>query len=158
MKNKQISIFCVLLFFFVIVFDQATKWSILAFLSPGQVDCVFPSFFNLVLVMNSGTSFGLLAPHTVSELYLLIISTILCILFLIYLFFKLKTIFEKVLCVFISGGAVGNLIDRFCHGAVVDFIDLHYENWHWPAFNIADSFISVGAISFLVYNLFFVKE
>jgi signal peptidase II len=141
----------------VLVFDQATKWSVLAFLSSGQVIQVFPSFFNLVLVMNSGTSFGLLSPHTPLEFYLIIILTILCITFLLYFLFKLKSIIEKVLCTFIIGGAVGNLIDRFCHGAVVDFIDLHYQNWHWPAFNIADSFISIGAISFLIYNLFFIK-
>ncbi|MDR2598378.1 MAG: signal peptidase II [Holosporales bacterium] len=158
MKNKQISAFCFLLFFFIIVFDQATKWSVLAFLYPGQVVDVFPSFFNLVLVMNSGTSFGLLSPHTRAEFYLIIVATILCTLFLFYLFFKLRTVIEKVLCIFITGGAIGNLIDRFCHGAVVDFIDLHYKGWHWPAFNVADSFISIGAISLLVYNLFCAKE
>jgi signal peptidase II len=108
--------------------------------------------------MNSGTSFGLLAPHTMTEFYLIIVATVLCISFLFYLFFKLRTTIEKVLCVFISGGAVGNLIDRFCHGAVIDFIDLHYRGWHWPAFNIADSFISIGAISLVVYNLFCTKE
>ncbi|MDR1288969.1 MAG: signal peptidase II [Holosporales bacterium] len=158
MKNKQISIFCILLFFFIVVFDQATKWSILAFLPPGQVIDIFPSFLNLVLVMNSGTSFGLLAPHTMTEFYLIIAATVLCISFLFYLFFKLRATIEKVLCVFISGGAVGNLIDRFCHGAVIDFIDLHYRGCHWPAFNIADSFISIGAISLVVYNLFCTKE
>ncbi|GHT89187.1 hypothetical protein FACS1894113_3580 [Alphaproteobacteria bacterium] len=53
----------------------------------------------------------------------------------------------------IIGGAIGNLIDRFTHGAVVDFIDVYYKNWHWPAFNIADSFICCGAIYLMLFNL-----
>jgi signal peptidase II len=142
---------------FVVVFDQAVKWSVLAFLYPGQIIEIFPSF-NLVLMMNAGTSFGLLDPHTLLQSHLIIILTILCILYLIYFFLKLNTICERVLCAFIIGGAIGNLLDRFFHGAVVDFIDLYYKEWHWPAFNVADSFISIGVISILIYNLLILKE
>jgi signal peptidase II len=58
----------------------------------------------------------------------------------------------------VVGGAIGNLLDRFLHGAVVDFIDVHYGNWHWPAFNIADSFISVSIVCLVIFNLFLSKK
>jgi signal peptidase II len=145
--------FSVLLSLFVVIFDQATKWSILAFLPMGTLVNVCPCV-NLVLTFNTGTSFGLLASTTVIHYYLIIALTILCILFLICMFVRLRTIVEQVLCAFIIGGAIGNLLDRFFHGAVVDFIDLYYETWHWPAFNIADSFISTSAFLLIIYNLF----
>ncbi|MBQ9335509.1 MAG: signal peptidase II, partial [Alphaproteobacteria bacterium] len=52
------------------------------------------------------------------------------------------------------GGAIGNLIDRFIHGAVIDFVDIHYKTWHWPAFNFADMCISCSVIAMIVYNMF----
>ncbi|MDR0640168.1 MAG: signal peptidase II [Holosporales bacterium] len=151
MKNQGL-LFSILLFCFVVIFDQATKWSVLAFLDPGTVINVCPSV-NIVLILNPGTSFGLLSPHTSTEYYLVIILTILCIILVGYVFFKMKTQTEQVTCALILGGAAGNLIDRFAHGAVIDFIDLYYEGWHWPAFNIGDSFISGGAILIILYNL-----
>jgi signal peptidase II len=75
-------------------------------------------------------------------------------MFMLYLFFKLRTASEQILCSLLIGGAISNLLDRFFHGGVVDFIDMHYMNWHWPAFNIADSFISCSAIGLILCNLF----
>ncbi|MDR1234112.1 MAG: signal peptidase II [Holosporales bacterium] len=150
-KNQNLQ-FSILLFCFVVIFDQATKWSVLAFLSPGEVVRICESV-NLVLVLNPGTSFGLLSPHTGAEHILIIILTILCIVLVGYVFFKMKTRIEQVLCALILGGATGNLIDRFAHGAVIDFIDLYYGRWHWPAFNVSDSFISVSAVILVLYNL-----
>jgi signal peptidase II len=63
---------------------------------------------------------------------------------------------EKLLCIALSlilGGAAGNVLDRLMYGAVVDFIDLHYANWHWPAFNVADSAICIGAVLIIVSEL-----
>lgn len=150
--NKKIYIFSFLLCLFVIVFDQATKWSILAFIPTGVVINVCP-FVNLLLTFNFGTSFGLLSPNTITQAYMLIGLTALCLIFLIYVFFKLKTTTEKILSSLLIGGAIGNLLDRFYHGAVIDFIDVYYNNWHWPAFNFADACISCSVISLLIYNL-----
>ena len=151
-NNKKIYIFSLLLCFFVIVFDQASKWSILAFIPTGTVINIFPSV-NLILTFNFGTSFGLLSPNTMVQSYMIIGLTMFCLIFLIYVFFKLKTTTEKILSSLLIGGAIGNLIDRFYHGAVVDFIDVYYNNWHWPAFNFADACISCSVIYLLFYNL-----
>ena len=152
-KSKKVQIFSLLLCVFVIIFDQATKWSVLAFLPQGSIINICP-FLNLILTFNFGTSFGLLSPDTIMEYYMIIALSILCIIFLIYVFIKLKNTAEQILCSLLIGGAIGNLMDRFFHGAVVDFIDVYYNNWHWPAFNIADGFISCSAIALLIYNLF----
>lgn len=154
---KKLNAFCLLLAIFVIIFDQATKFSILAFLPRNANVNLLPGV-NLVLMFNFGTSFGLLSPNTVMEYYLIIAITILAVVFLVYMFFKVKIPTEKVLCSLIIGGAIGNLYDRFVHGAVVDFIDVYYKNWHWPAFNIADSFISVSAILLIIINIFGSKQ
>jgi signal peptidase II len=150
-------LFCFLLSLFAITFDQATKWSILAFMPQERV-IKLTSFLNLVLVFNKGTSFGLLSPSNLTEFYFIIILIILCIIFLIYMFFKLKSISEQILCSILIGGAIGNLLDRFFHGAVVDFIDVYYGNWHWPAFNFADSCISCSAFLLVILNLFSSKN
>lgn len=146
-------LFCLLICIFVVIFDQATKFAILAFIPKGQALAICPCL-NFVLTFNHGTSFGLLSPRTLSEFYLIITLSIFCIIFLIYIFFKIKSTAEQMLCSLLIGGAVGNLLDRFLHGAVVDFIDVYYQTWHWPAFNIADCFISSSAILLILFNLF----
>lgn len=153
MSNKKVLYFSFLLSIFVIIFDQATKWSILAFIPNGGIVKIC-SYFNLLLTFNYGTSFGLLSPNTIQQSYMIIGLTIFCLIFLVYAFFKLKTTFEKILTTILIGGACGNLIDRFVHGAVVDFIDLYYNNLHWPAFNFADICISCSVITLLLFNLF----
>ncbi len=150
---KRTNIFCLLLCLFVIVFDQATKFSVLAFLPRNVSINIFPGL-NLVLAFNVGTGFGILLPHTIMQYCMIIAMTVLCLIFLIYMFFKLQTLSEKVLFACIIGGAIGNLCDRFWHGAIVDFIDIYYKNWHWPAFNIADSFISVSVCLLIIINIF----
>ncbi len=152
MNNKKVLYFSLLLAIFVIIFDQATKWSILAFIPNGGVVRICP-YFNLLLTFNYGTSFGLLSPNTILQSYMIIGLTILCLVFLFYVFFKLKTIFEKILTAILIGGACGNLLDRFFHGAVVDFIDLYYKTFHWPAFNFADICISCSVLGLLIFNL-----
>ncbi|MBR1479763.1 MAG: signal peptidase II [Alphaproteobacteria bacterium] len=150
---RHTHLFCALLCIFVVAFDQATKWSVLFFLSKSEAVPVSPSL-NLVLTFNYGTSFGLLAPHAEWQRCLLIGLTIGAIVFLTYAFARFRSITEKVLCSLVLGGAIGNLIDRFFHGAVVDFIDVYYRGWHWPAFNFADACISCSIIGLLSYNLF----
>lgn len=155
--NRKVNILCGISGLFVTLFDQATKFSVLAFVPNGMNISVCP-YINLVLTYNHGTSFGLLSPSNVVQYYLIIGITILCIVFITYVFTKLHSAFEKLLCSMLIGGAIGNLIDRFIHGAVVDFVDVYYNTWHWPAFNFADACISFSVISLVVYNLFFPKK
>jgi len=110
---------------------------------------VIDGFFSLVYVMNPGAAFGFLAGAPETFRYLFFISvTVLAILLIIYYILKSKS--QDALIVIsltlIFGGAVGNLIDRIRFGAVVDFLDFYIGAWHWPAFNAADSAISVGAV------------
>ncbi|MDR1609239.1 MAG: signal peptidase II [Holosporales bacterium] len=149
---RRAHLFSILLGIFVVVFDQATKWSVLAFLERGTVISVC-KYANIVLTYNLGTSFGLLTPGTEVQRCMIIAVSIILVAFLVYVFCKLPTIIEKVFCSLLIGGAIGNIIDRFVHGGVVDFIDVHYEDWHWPAFNIADSFITTSAVMLLIVSL-----
>jgi signal peptidase II len=142
---------------FAIVIDQAAKFSVLAFLPRGGCIGIFQGM-NLVLTFNFGTSFGLLSPQTMIGFYAIVACVTVCIIFLIIIFVKVQNVTEKVLCALTIGGAIGNLLDRFIHGAVVDFIDIYYEHWHWPAFNIADSFISISITSLIMLNLFANKK
>jgi signal peptidase II len=117
---------------------------------------VIDGFFSLVYVMNPGAAFGFLAEAPEIFRYLFFISvTVLAILLIIYYILKSKS--QDVLIVIsltlIFGGAVGNLIDRIRFGAVVDFLDFYIGAWHWPAFNVADSAISIGAVLMILEML-----
>jgi signal peptidase II len=133
----------------VIVLDQITKAVITEKLFMYGSYKVIDGFFSLVYVMNPGAAFGFLAGAPEIFRYLFFISvTVLAILLIIYYILKSKS--QGVLIVtsltLIFGGAVGNLIDRIRFGAVVDFLDFYIGAWHWPAFNVADSAISIGAV------------
>ena len=146
-------LFYMLLCLLIIIIDQASKWVILSNLHPNSVVNVFTGF-NVVLVFNYGTSFGLLSPNTMYGTYCLIVMSLLLIVILLIAFFKFKNSIEKIFLSMLIGGAIANLIDRILHGAVIDFIDLYYKNWHWPAFNIADISITCSASCLIFYNLF----
>ena len=106
------------------------------------------SFLNLVLVHNKGISFGLFSRYEVGWLI-----SILTIGIVVVLFIWMRKLERAILALpfsLIIGGAIGNLIDRLNYGFVVDFIDFHFFGWHWPAFNIADSAITVGVIFLLI--------
>lgn len=153
LNSKRLYIFCSLLCLFVVTFDQATKFTVLAFIPQGTVVSICPCV-NLLLTFNFGTSFGLLSPSTPVQYYLLVALTICCLSFFVYVFCKLKSAFERIFCSILIGGALGNLLDRFLHGAVVDFVDVYYGTLHWPAFNFADTCITCSVIALLGYNLF----
>lgn len=128
----------------VVVLDQATKALVLVSFEDGEVLPVLP-FFNLVLVWNRGVSFGMLdsagagAPWILSGIALAVVVGLLV---------WLRRAEERPLALglaLVIGGALGNVIDRVRFGAVVDFLDFHALGWHWPAFNVADSAICIGA-------------
>lgn len=135
----------------VAALDQATKWLILlAVMSPPRVIEVTP-FFNLVLAYNTGIAFSLGATGTRTSSYLF---GALAIAIVIGLLFWLRTQTRAIVHVaggLVIGGAIGNIIDRFIHPGVVDFLDFHWAGYHWPAFNLADSAIVVG-VAILVFD------
>jgi signal peptidase II len=130
----------------VIVADQIVKWVVLRAFAPGE-QRVLTDFLNLVLVFNKGAAFSLFAQAPGWQTPLLSAFAIGAALVVAYFIVRNpgKTLFCLGLAL-ILGGAIGNVIDRLRFGHVVDFVDVHAFGWHWPAFNVADSAISVGAV------------
>ena len=141
----------------VIVADQITKAVIQAHFSLHETLTVINGFFNITYIMNPGGAFGIFADQSllVRKFVFLFLSSIVAILIL--WFYKRTCRSDRFLSsafALIFGGAVGNLIDRLRFGTVVDFLDFHAGRLHWPAFNIADSAITIGMGIFLYYILF----
>jgi signal peptidase II len=137
----------------VLLLDQLSKITITQLFKYGESHPV-TSFFNLVLVYNKGAAFSFLASETGWQRYLFTAIGIAASLFIVYLLKKHAG--QRMFCwalALILGGALGNVIDRMLYGHVIDFLDFHVRNWHWPAFNIADSAICVGAVLFVVDEL-----
>jgi signal peptidase II len=133
----------------VVILDQITKSAIVTRFFIHESYPIVDGFFNLVYVMNPGAAFGFLANTSETFRYVFFIGiTTLVILLIIYYLLKSKSsnILTVISLTLIFAGAVGNLIDRVRFGAVVDFLDFYIHTWHWPAFNIADSSISLGAV------------
>ncbi len=155
MKNFQKFLFISLV---VIFLDLLTK-SIAAKLLFNHDITLIPGFFDLTLVWNKGAAFGVLgqAPEFVRKLVLIFASGIAVIVAIIYSYKKRDQLHQIQLyaLALITGGAIGNLYDRIFLGAVRDFIDIHIKNYHWPAFNIADSSITIGITLFVFYEIFF---
>lgn len=130
----------------IIVADQLTKWLVLASFAPGERREV-TGFFNLVLVFNKGAAFSFLADAPGWQTPLLVIFALAAAVIVSVLLVRSphRRPYQAGLAL-ILGGAVGNVIDRLRFGQVVDFLDLHAGGWHWPAFNVADSAITVGAV------------
>jgi signal peptidase II len=131
----------------VLILDQAVKWLALHHLPPGVPVTVIDGFFSLTLVMNPGLAFGMLGTVPPGWRWAVALLSLLAVGVLATLATRLLPEGGKVAAVAIGmifGGAAGNLIDRARFGAVVDFLDFYWHGWHWPAFNVADSAISVG--------------
>jgi len=141
----------------IILLDQVTKLIVLDKMPLFHNIPVISGFFNLTHIHNPGGAFGFLSTQTsnIQRLLFLFVSSLA--IGLIFYFYKktpreqtwLSTGFALVL-----GGAIGNLIDRIRLGKVVDFLDLYIGDWHWPAFNVADSAVSIGMLIFL-FHVFF---
>jgi signal peptidase II len=131
-------------FLALLIADQVTKAAVLAHFVANPPVAV-TSFFNLVLVWNRGVSFGMFssAPHW-GPLALMGITVVISIVLCLWLWKETRPI-PRLAIWLILAGAMGNLIDRLRFGAVVDFLDFHVAGYHWPAFNIADSSIVIGA-------------
>ena len=130
----------------VVLADQVTKWLVLGAFRPGEVRELTP-FFNLVLVFNKGAAFSFLAGAGGWQTPVLVVFALVAAAVVGVLIWRNAS--QRLLCTglaLILGGAIGNVIDRLRFGQVVDFLDVHAMGWHWPAFNVADSAITVGAV------------
>ncbi len=135
----------------IIVADQFTKWLIMVeVMQPPRVIPVMPSL-NIVMAWNTGVSFSMLSE---SGPMLLAGLAILVSLGLFIWLMRLPDPLPAYGIGLVIGGAIGNVIDRFRFGAVFDFIDFYVGNWHWPAFNLADSAITIGVLLLLFDGLF----
>ena len=134
--------------------DQVTKWWILAsVMDPPRVINVTP-FFNVVLVWNRGISFGMFSNESMAGVWILSLLALIIVGFLINWLRKAESRRVAISLGLIIGGALGNVIDRAVHSAVLDFLDFYIGSVRWPAFNAADSFITVGAIFLIADSLF----
>ncbi len=130
----------------VIVLDQISKLAAVKYLIRHPIE-VTP-FLNFSLVFNTGAAFGFLSDASGWQNLLFVIIAIIVSFVIIAMVRRLGANDAQVLVglMLILGGAIGNLIDRVRLGYVIDFIDVYYQSWHWPAFNIADSAITIGAV------------
>jgi signal peptidase II len=142
----------------VLVLDQVSKAVVSATLKMYEIRPVIQGFFNLTRVHNTGAAFGLLAASALRTGFFLAVSLVAMgvVLWMLYRLPPGQKV-ELVALSLILGGALGNVFDRVRLGEVVDFIDVYYRSYHWPAFNVADSAISIGVI-LLLYRLVFAKE
>lgn len=138
----------------VVVLDQASKlWAegVLHFGEPVEI----LSWFNLALAYNRGAAFSFLAAAGGWQRFLFLGIGLIAVVIIVVWLRRLRADERQTALglVFILGGAIGNLIDRALYGHVIDFIDWHYAGWHWPAFNLADSAITLGAVLVVIGGL-----
>jgi signal peptidase II len=132
----------------IIALDQVTKYLIVTMLSAYDSIEIF-SFLHIVNVRNTGAAFG--SFKSLGSSFFIIVA-VAAIGFIVYLL--MKRVYNTFGLSLILGGAVGNLIDRIFYGQVVDFIDFSIGSYHWPAFNVADSSLTVGIMLILVTSVF----
>lgn len=157
MNKKKIYLFIFILVLFTI--DRISKILILKnFLNNSSSEIYINSFLNFSLVWNSGIGFGILQLE--ANIFYLLISIIITAINLILIYWMLTSsnYLESIFISIILGGALGNLFDRYYYSSVPDFIDLHYESFHWFTFNIADIFITIGIIGLITIDLFKIKK
>ena len=142
----------------LLIADQFTKVLILGYYQLGDATYV-TNFFNIVRVHNSGAAFSFLASASGCQRWFFTAIGIGAALFIVHMLRShpgQKLFSFAMAC--ILGGAIGNVIDRLLHGYVIDFVDVHYAGWHFPAFNVADSAISIGAVCLILDELLRVRR
>ena len=141
----------------VTIIDQLSKYAVQLKLTLHNPVEVIPGFFNITYIFNPGAAFGLFSNISeTARMIILVGISLISFAILFYMYIKIR---EKDNCILIPialiiGGALGNLIDRIRFQMVVDFLDFYWGNFHWPAFNIADTAITVGTIILVVMVLF----
>ncbi len=137
----------------IVLLDQITKTLITGLLSLHQTVEVIGGFFNIIYIRNPGAAFGILGGWGAMRTVLLIVVSLTALVVIIYLYSKSTERFTAIALSLIAGGAAGNLIDRVRFGEVIDFLDFSLGGYHWPAFNVADSAITVGVILMMAHAL-----
>ena len=139
---------------FILVTDQLTKFIVDRMMPLHHSIPVIDNLFSLTYIRNTGAAFGIFAGSAAAfRLPFLILVSVLAAGFICALLRPLPETEKGLMTAlaFILGGAVGNLIDRVVHGEVIDFLDFYWAGYHWPAFNVADSFITVGVAITVFY-------
>ena len=135
----------------VLLIDFLSKNKIISIFKDGIVEKIFVNeYLDFILVFNTGISYGLFSGGGDFQKWILISLSILIIIFLLSLIRNESTILSKLSISLIIGGALGNVLDRLAYGAVVDFISLHAKGFSWYIFNIADMFIILGVMLFIL--------
>lgn len=135
----------------IFILDQTTKYLIKSYVSPYEIIRVLP-FFNIVYVENIGSAFGMF--KSLGNVFFIIVAA-LAMVFVSILIIKDKD--NRLSFSLILGGAAGNLTDRIIRGYVIDFLDMYVGRYHWPAFNVADSALTIGIIFFMAKMVFYKK-
>ena len=151
--KKNISI--ITIFFLIIFFDQFTKILVIKNFQLYESLSIFP-FFNLTFVVNYGFAFGFLNNPSLNQIIVILVIFSIITYFL-YLLIKTQDQLFRFSLILVLSGAVGNFIDRVFHGFVIDFIDIYLGSYHWPAFNLADSSITLGFI-LIMFNILFLNK
>jgi signal peptidase II len=140
----------------VIVLDQLSKWWALAVLHPGVPHPAIPGFLDWTLTFNPGAAFSFLAHGDGwQRWFFVVLALVISAVLVVWLARTARRDWRTALpLALIVGGALGNLIDRLHAAQVTDFIDVHYRNWHYPVFNVADCGVTVGAVMLIAFGLF----
>ena len=152
--NKNIR-YLFFLFLLLVSFDQLTKGLVINNLELYQSTSLLP-FLNFTFVVNYGFAFGFLNNPSLNQLVVSLVILSIIIYFL-YLLIKTQDHIFRFSLVLILSGALGNFSDRIFRGFVIDFIDIYISDYHWPAFNLADSWITIGFM-ILIFNILFLNK
>lgn len=140
----------ILLLLLLIILDLFTKQLIINYIQLHEF-IVINFFIDLTHIHNFGVSFGLFSGYI--SFWVLALIGLLIVFFIYYLMLTSNDKFEKIGLFIIIGGALSNILDRLIHGYVIDFISIHYNKFYWPAFNLADIYITIG-ILMIIFNIF----
>jgi len=146
----RISLYGLLVAVGILIADQISKLFFLDLMQQNPAGITVAPFFNLVMVWNTGVSFGLFSEDSASRSWTLVAVAAGVLVWLGWWLWRAHSRLVAVALGMIIGGAIGNVIDRYRFGAVFDFLDFHAFGWHWPAFNVADSGIVIGVLLLLV--------
>jgi signal peptidase II len=147
-----------LLALLIVGLDQASKWWIVTSVMVPERQIEVTSFFNIVMVWNRGITFGLFGDSPGATRWVLTGVSVIIVVILAVWMWRVSRAWVAGALGAVIGGAVGNIIDRLHYGAVADFLDFHMGQWHWPAFNLADSAIVVGVAILMLDSFITVEE
>lgn len=163
-KITKLFLLGILIAFFAAFFDLLSKRIIFAILesralaqNTNNPEIKIFDFFSLVYVWNRGVSFGMFNTLENSKIIFCVVQGTIALVLFFWLYYNKKTHITYALALII-GGALGNLVDRIKNGAVADFLDFHIASYHWPAFNLADSWVFIGVMILIFDDLIFSKK